>query len=208
MKVTISAPGLRLGCSFTGCPLEEDQQRRLKSLLESAPANSSYITGADSWAAQKEPSKVIRSGGLGPLSTADVIDLGSDDEDAQGSLHHLSLTEERSLKRLDRDLTDLESLDHITSALCDVSVQDHKVLVEEGDRLDVAEEVEELEEMEGQEPEEVEDPADSIPLASLFSKHKATPPPRIVPPQRRKPGLNLVCFMYSSQESFLLVLQF
>lgn len=135
----------------------------------------------DSWTAQDKPTKFARSGGHGPRSTAEVIDLDSDDEDAQ---ERHRLIEEKHLKRPDLDLTDLERLNHVTSALSDVTVKDHKELVGEGDGVDKAEEVEEMEEME-----EAEDPADSVPLASLFLKPQPTPPPRIVHPQRRKPGV-------------------
>lgn len=155
--------------------------------MESASACNSYTRGVDSWTAQDKPTEFVGLGGLDPRSTAKVIDLDSEDENAEDKHHQSRVIEERDIKRLNRDLTDSERLNHVTSALSDVTVKDHKELVGEGDRIDKGEEVEELEEMEDEE--ETEDPADCVPLASLFLKPQPTLAHRIVHPQRRKPGV-------------------
>ncbi|KAG0553297.1 hypothetical protein KC19_12G000100 [Ceratodon purpureus] len=174
-----------------GCPLEVGQQQRLKLLMESASASNPYTKDEYSWPVQDKSSTFVGSSGRGPRSTAEIIDLDSDDENAQDAPRQ-SKTIKVDPKTLDRDVIDLERLDHITSALSDVTVKDHKELVEDN-RIGKEEGMEEdedsgEEELDEEEMEEAEDPADSVPLASLFLKPQPTPSPRIVHPARRKPG--------------------
>ena len=161
--------------------------------MESASASNPYTKDEYSWPVQDKSSTFVGSSGRGPRSTAEIIDLDSDDENAQDAPRQ-SKTIKVDPKTLDRDVIDLERLDHITSALSDVTVKDHKELVEDN-RIGKEEGMEEdedsgEEELDEEEMEEAEDPADSVPLASLFLKPQPTPSPRIVHPARRKPGVN------------------
>lgn len=157
--------------------------------MESASARNSYTRDGDSWSAQVKSTKLVGSTGRGPRLTAEIIHLNSDDENVQGTYR-----QSRAIEEVDRNVIDLERLDHVTSALSDVTVKEHKNAIGE-DRIDkeeemeYAEEMEEAEEMDEEEIEEVEDPADSVPLASLFLKPLPTPSPHIVHPPKRKPGV-------------------
>lgn len=121
--------------------------------------------------------------------TAAVIDLDSEDEDAdEDRQRQLRVVEVIDPKGLNSDVIDLERLDHVTSAMCGVSVKAHKD--HDGkDRIDKEEEVEVEEEMEDEEEVEAEDPADNVPLASLFLKPQSVQTSRIVISQTRKSGV-------------------
>nr|XP_024386396.1 uncharacterized protein LOC112287553 isoform X3 [Physcomitrium patens]XP_024386398.1 uncharacterized protein LOC112287553 isoform X3 [Physcomitrium patens] len=172
------------------CPLDEDQQRQLKSLIESSSASHSFARSGHDSPAFHKTSDLEGSTGIGPQMTAAVIDLDSEDEDAdEDRQRQLRVVEVIDPKGLNSDVIDLERLDHVTSAMCGVSVKAHKD--HDGkDRIDKEEEVEVEEEMEDEEEVEAEDPADNVPLASLFLKPQSVQTSRIVISQTRKSGGN------------------
>ena len=172
----------------TGCPLDEDQRRRVKFLLESASSSNLNRREGDSWPVQDKSTKFVGPSSCGSISTAEIIDLDSDNENAQDIHCQARAIAEVDPKGLDGDVHDLKSLDYVTSAFSDVTVKDHAKLVGEDDQID-RENMEETEEMEEEEMEEADDPADSVPLASLFLKLQPTPSPRMVHTSKRISGV-------------------
>ena len=70
-------------CFDTGCPLDEDQRRRVKFLLESASSSNLNRRKGDSWPVQDKSNKFVGLSSCGSISIAEIIDLDSDNENAQ-----------------------------------------------------------------------------------------------------------------------------